>query len=113
MKKEAEYLEKLYIKLFQGPTSRMVHKDIKGKGGELLKMLRKDRRLKEQCERLPNESEQDYRRRCFGYNPLTPPPAGLQRLGENKPTRTKFNLTIPSDIKKLQKHLKKIKNNFM
>ena len=57
--KKAEYLEKLYIKLFQGPTSRMVHKDIKGKGGELLKMLRKDRRLKEQCERLPNESEQD------------------------------------------------------
>ena len=91
----------------------MVHKDIKGKGGELLKMLRKDRRLKEQCERLPNESEQDYRRRCFGYNPLTPPPAGLQRLGENKATRTKFNLSIPSDIKKLQRHLKKIKNNFM
>ena len=25
----------------------------------------------------------------------------------------KFNLTIPSDIKKLQKHLRKIKNNFM
>ena len=107
--KKAEYLEKLYIKLFQGPTSRMVHRDIKGKGGELLKMLRKDRRLKEQCERLPNESEQDYRRRCFGYNPLTPPPAGLQRLGENKATRTKFNLTIPSDIKKLQKAFKKDK----
>ena len=107
--KKAEYLEKLYIKLFQGPTSRMVHKDIKGKGGELLKMLRKDRRLKEQCERLPNESEQDYRRRCFGYNPLTAPPAGLQRLGENKATRTKFNLTIPSDIKKLQKAFKKDK----
>ena len=46
-KQKGEYLEKLYIKLFQGPTSRMVHKDIKGKGGELLKMLRKDRRLKE------------------------------------------------------------------
>ena len=58
----------------------MVHKDIKGKGGELLKMLRKDRRLKEQCERLPNESEQDYRRRCFGYNPLTPPPERITKI---------------------------------
>ena len=46
-KQKGEYLEKLYIKLFQGPTSRMVHKDIKGKGGELLKMLRKDKRVKE------------------------------------------------------------------
>ena len=75
----------------------MVHRDIKGKGGELLKMLRKDRRLKEQCERLPNESEQDYRRRCFGYNPLTPPPKlGLQRLGENKGNKNKiqFNNTF-------------------
>jgi len=39
--------------------------------------------LDEQCKRLPNESEQDYRNRCFGYDPLTPPPAGLQRLGED------------------------------
>ena len=31
---------------------------------------------------LKGESEQDFRRRCFGYNPLTPPAAGLQRLGE-------------------------------
>jgi hypothetical protein len=46
-KQKGEYLEKLYIKLFQGPTSRMVHKDIKGKGGELLKMLIKDKRVKE------------------------------------------------------------------
>ena len=65
--------------------------------------------LDEQCKRLPNESEQDYRNRCFGYDPLTPPPAGLQRLGENKATRTKFNLTVPSDIKKLQKAFKKNK----
>ena len=46
-KQKGEYLEKLYIKLFQGPTSRMVHKDIKGRGGELLKMLIKDKRVKE------------------------------------------------------------------
>ena len=46
-KQKGEYLEKLYIKLFQGPTSKMVHKDIKGKGGELLKMLIKDKRVKE------------------------------------------------------------------
>ena len=46
-KQKGEYLEKLYIKLFQSPTSRMVHKDIKGKGGELLKMLIKDKRVKE------------------------------------------------------------------
>ena len=39
--------------------------------------------LDEQCKRLPNESEQDYRNRCFGYDPLTSPPAGLQRLGED------------------------------
>jgi len=110
-KEKGEYLEKLYIKLFQGPTSRMVHKDIKGKGQELLKMLRKDRRINEQsCDKpMKGESEQDFRRRCFGYNPLTPPPAGLQRLGEIKATRTKFNLTIPSDIKKLQKAFKKDK----
>ena len=38
--------------------------------------------LEEQCKQLPNESEQDYRNRCFGYDPLTPPPAGLQRMGE-------------------------------
>ena len=30
-------------------------------------------------------------------------------LDENKATRTKFNLTIPSDIKKLQKAFKKDK----
>jgi len=40
--------------------------------------------LEEQCKQLPNESEQDYRNRCFGYDPLTPPPAGLQRMGESK-----------------------------
>jgi tRNA nucleotidyltransferase/poly(A) polymerase len=65
--------------------------------------------LDEQCKRLPNESEQAYRNRCFGYDPLTPPPAGLQRLGENKATRTKFSLSVPSDIKKLQKAFKKNK----
>lgn len=58
--------------------------------------------LDEQCERLPNESEQDYRRRCFGYNPLTAPPAGLQRLGEST-----LKLRVPSDILKIQKGFKK------
>ena len=58
---------------------------------KLSKFSKHDRSgLDEQCKRLPDESEQDYRRRCFGYNPLTPPPVGLQRLGENT-TRTKFN----------------------
>jgi len=42
----------------------------------------KEVELEEQCKQLPNESEQDYRNRCFGYDPLTPPPAGLQRMGE-------------------------------
>tara|TARA_Y100001972_G_scaffold10327_1_gene11267 strand:- start:1876 stop:7416 length:5541 start_codon:yes stop_codon:yes gene_type:complete len=109
--KKGEYLEKLYIKLFKGPTSRMVDRDIKGKGMELLQMLRKDKRINEQsCDKpMKGESEQDFRRRCFGYNPLTPPPAGLQRLGENKATRTKFNLSVPADIKKLQKAFKKNK----
>jgi hypothetical protein len=59
--------------------------------------------LDEQCKRLPNESEQDYRNRCFGYDPLTPPPAGLQRLGESK----NLKLRIPSDIIKIQKGFKK------
>ena len=58
--------------------------------------------LDEQCKRLPNESEQDYRNRCFGYDPLTPPPAGLQRLGENT-----LKLKVPSDIIKIQKAFKK------
>lgn len=40
--------------------------------------------VNEVCKRLPNESEQDYRRRCFGYNPLTPPPSDIQSFGENK-----------------------------
>jgi hypothetical protein len=30
------------------------------------------------CEKpLPNESQDEYRTRCFGYNPLTPPPTGM------------------------------------
>jgi hypothetical protein len=30
------------------------------------------------CEKpLPNESQDQYRTRCFGYNPLTPPPSGM------------------------------------
>lgn len=32
---------------------------------------------------LPNETEDQFRTRCFGYNPLTPPPSGMVR-GENK-----------------------------
>jgi len=27
--------------------------------------------------RLPNETQEQYRTRCFGYNPLTPPPSGM------------------------------------
>ena len=52
--------------------------------------------------RCTDESEQDYEEDVFGYNPLTPPPVKLQGAGENK-SKNKFNLTIPSDIKKLQK----------
>ena len=71
-------------------------------GSELDVLLKKDKYIKEQCERLPDESEQDYRRRCFGYNPLTPPPAGLQRLGEST-----LKLRIPNDVKKIHKAFKK------
>jgi GNAT superfamily N-acetyltransferase len=53
---------------------------------------------------LPNETEDQFRTRCFGYNPLTPPPTGMIR-GENKEKfdRVKYyekyyrNLT-PSDF---------------
>ena len=55
--------------------------------------------LDEQCKRLPNESEQDYRNRCFGYNPLTPPPAGLQRMGESKESKNMDSIEqLISDI---------------
>ena len=70
---------------------------------KLSKFSKHDRSgLDEQCKRLPNESEQDYRNRCFGYDPLTPPPAGLQRLGEGT-----LKLRVPSDIVKIQKGFKK------
>ena len=55
--------------------------------------------LDEQCKRLPNESEQDYRNRCFGYDPLTPPPAGLQRMGESKESKNMDSIEqLISDI---------------
>ena len=45
--KKYEFLEKLYVKLFKGPTYRMAEKDIKGKGKELHQMLVKDKYIKE------------------------------------------------------------------
>jgi len=46
-KKKYDFLEKLYVKLFKGPTYRMAEKDIKGKGKELHQMLVKDKYIKE------------------------------------------------------------------
>ena len=45
--KKYDFLEKLYVKLFKGPTYRMAEKDIKGKGKELHQMLVKDKYIKE------------------------------------------------------------------
>ena len=45
--KKYDFLEKLYVKLFKGPTYRMPEKDIKGKGKELHQMLIKDKYIKE------------------------------------------------------------------
>jgi GNAT superfamily N-acetyltransferase len=54
---------------------------------------------------LPNETEDQYRTRCFGYNPLTPPPSGMVR-GENKQKfdmvkyyETYYRNLSPSDFK--------------
>ena len=46
--KKYEFLEKLYIKLFKSSTYRNADKEIKGKGDELHKQLKKDRVVKEQ-----------------------------------------------------------------
>jgi len=45
--KKYDFLEKLYVRLFKGPTYRMAEKDIKGKGKELHQMLVKDKYIKE------------------------------------------------------------------
>jgi Zn finger protein HypA/HybF involved in hydrogenase expression len=53
---------------------------------------------------LKGESEQDFRRRCFGYNPLTPPAAGLQRLGAGKENDLKESI----EMIRLKKILKEV-----
>ena len=45
---------------------------------------------------LPNESQDQYRTRCFGYNPLTPPPSGMVREEELE-ERSKGKLR-PADL---------------
>ena len=45
--KKYDFLEKLYVRLFKGPTYRMAEKDIKGKGKELHQMLVKDKYIQE------------------------------------------------------------------
>jgi Zn finger protein HypA/HybF involved in hydrogenase expression len=45
---------------------------------------------------LPNETQDQYRTRCFGYNPLTPPPSGMVREEELE-ERSKGKLR-PADL---------------
>ena len=54
--------------------------------------------LEESCERpMKGETEQQFRTRCFGINPLAQPPKGLIRAGEELDEKSKGKLR-PADL---------------
>ena len=54
--------------------------------------------LEESCDRpMKGETEQQFRTRCFGINPLAQPPKGLMRVGEDLEERSKGKLR-PADL---------------
>ena len=57
-----------------------------------------DVQLDESCDkRMKGETEQQFRTRCFGVNPLAQPPKGLMRVGEDLEERSKGKLR-PADL---------------
>ena len=55
--------------------------------------------LEESCDRpMKGETEQQFRTRCFGINPLKQPPKGLMRVGEDLDERSKGIVKIQKDL---------------
>ena len=54
--------------------------------------------LEESCDKpMKDETEEQFRTRCFGVNPLAQPPKGLMRVGEDLEERSKGKLR-PADL---------------
>ena len=63
-------------------TFRLVKEDMEVEFPE--DMPQDENTLKESCDRpMKGETEQQFRTRCFGVNPLAQPPKGLMRVGED------------------------------